>query len=225
MEGNLDFLSAKLSLVSLLDAGVGVLLAVELDEAETTGLAVGELLELERLDRSEFGEVFPQLLLGKFGRQVAHNHIGLLVEAGSAHAHVDGMSVDLSVVHFLLASLGFFWCRKLQEAKSLLALRVGILFDFHFSVENFVPTAFEELQEVKIVKVLWKIADIHRRKGVFLLDCRRALLSLLILSRWMVAFCELLDNLKQIHERLVLLIAVVAWHLLLHLAHLLHLSL
>lgn len=224
MKGNLDFLSAKLSLVSLLDAGVGVLLADELDEAETAGLSVGELLKLKRLDLAEFGEVVPQLLLGKFGCQVAHNHIGLLVEA-SAHAHVDGLSVDLSVVHFLLASLGFFWCRKLQEAKSLLALRVGILFDFHFSIENFVPTAFEELQEVKIVKVLWKIADVHRRKGVFLLDDWRTLLSLLILSRWLVAYSELLDNLKQIHERLVLLIAVVAWHLLLHLAHLLHLSL
>lgn len=126
----------------------------------------------------------------------------------------------------MLASLGFFWCRKLQEAKPLLALGVGILLRFHLSIENFVATAFEELQEVKIVKVLGKIADVHGREGVFLLDGRRTFLSLLILSRWMVAFGKLLDNLKQIHERLVLLIIVVARrHLLLHLTHLLHLSL
>jgi hypothetical protein len=69
--------------------------------------------------------------------------------------------MNLSVIHFLLAPLSFFQGRELKEAKPFLTLRNWVLFANHLGVENLVATTFEELQEVKIVKVLGKISDVH----------------------------------------------------------------
>ena len=197
--GNLNFLATKLSLVSILDAVVSVLLLRKLDEAEPARLAVG-LLELEGLDLTVLGEVGPKLLLRKLGRQVAHDDIGLVIEAVLNDAHVDGGAVNLSVIHFLLAFLGLLDGRKVEEAKPIRTLGLRVLLDFHLGIEHFVATAFEVLEEVQIVKVLGEISDVHGGQLVFLLDRGRPAVALLILSRWLVVvFSQLQHVLKQAH--------------------------
>lgn len=217
--GNLDLLATKLSLVSKLDAVVSVLLLRKLDEAEAARLAI-RLLELEGLYRAILGEMFPKLLLREIGGQVAHDDVGLFIEALLDYAHVDSGAMDLCVIHFLLAFLGFLNGREAKEAEPVFAFGLRIILALDLGIENFVATAFEKLKEVKIVKVLGQVTHVHRGQLVFLLNGGCTSMALLILSRWLVVvLCELQHVLKEAHQSRVIVVALR------HLLHLVHLPL
>jgi len=120
VEGDLDFLSSKLLTVSFRDALVGRLLALKLNETKSARLPVRELFKLERLNFSVLGEDFPKFLLSQVGGQICDDDVGFVIETRLHDAHVDCVTVNLSVVHLLLASGGFFDGRELQEAIPLL---------------------------------------------------------------------------------------------------------
>lgn len=121
MVGDLNLISIKLSFVSFCNTGLRVLFALKLDKAKTAGFSVG-LFKLERLNRTVIGKMLPKLLLRCLSRKVADNDIGLVIEAILNDTHVDGKALYLSVIHFLLAFLGFLNSRKAEEPKPFLTL-------------------------------------------------------------------------------------------------------
>ena len=209
--GNLDLLAIKLSLISFCNAGLSVLFAHKLDKAKTAGLAVG-LFKLEGLNRAVLGKMVPKLLLRGLSRQVADDDIGLVIEAVLDDTHVDGAALDLRVIHFLLAFLGLLNSREVEEPKPFLTLSRVVFLYFDLGIQNFVATAFEVLQEVKIVKVLGKISDVHGRQFMLLLDRRRTSVALLILSRWLLDVGELQHVRKKVHESLEIVVALRLLH-------------
>ena len=211
MVGNLDLLAIKLSLISFCNAGLSVLFAHKLDKAKTAGLAVG-LFKLEGLNRAVLGKMVPKLLLRGLSRQVADDDIGLVIEAVLDDTHVDGAALDLRVIHFLLAFLGLLNSREVEEPKPFLTLSRVVFLYFDLGIQNFVATAFEVLQEVKIVKVLGKISDVHGRQFMLLLDRRRTSVALLILSRWLLDVGELQHVRKKVHESLEIVVALRLLH-------------
>ena len=154
----------------------------------------------------------PKLLLRQLSRQVADDDIGFVIELVLDDTHVDGAAMDLRVIHFLLAFLGLLYSREVKETKPILTLGRIVLLDFDLGIKNFVAAAFEVLQEVKIVKVLGKISDVHGRQFMLLLDRRRTSVALLILSRWLLDVGELQHVRKKVHESLEIVVALRLLH-------------
>jgi hypothetical protein len=127
MHHDFNCLSLELRFIALLDAVFSCLLGLELNVAESTRLSVWEGLEFQRLDLTVLGEVFAKLLLSEFSTKIAANDIGLVIEALLNETHINGAAINLSVIHFLLAPVGFFLRDKLQEAKPVGALGDTVL--------------------------------------------------------------------------------------------------
>lgn len=89
--------------------------------------------------------MLPEILLSQFWGKVAHDYVSILVEPRLHYTHVDRLAINLSVVHLLLAAVGFFNGGKCQETKPLLSFVMVIIFGYHFGVKHFVASAFEEL--------------------------------------------------------------------------------
>jgi hypothetical protein len=66
--------------------------------------------------------VITEGLLREFLGQIASNDVCFVVKVFLKKADADGVTVNLSIIHFLLASVGFFLRDKIQEAKSVDAL-------------------------------------------------------------------------------------------------------
>jgi len=69
--------------------------------------------------------------------------------------------LNLRVVHLLLAALGLFMSRELEEAVSLLALGRWVILKQDSGLEHLVATGLEKLQEGEVVEVLGQVADVH----------------------------------------------------------------
>ena len=90
----------------------------------------------------------PEVLLSEIWRQIASNDVCFVVKVFLKKADADSVTVNLSIIHFLLASVGFFLGDKIQVAKSVYSLWSLILTRLDLGLKHVVPVFFEELEEI-----------------------------------------------------------------------------